>query len=119
MEHQWADALQKGDTATLDSILDDSYVDTDEAGQHSNKQEVIAALKSGDLRIVSITLSGMDEHDHGTSAVVTGRAVQEGSFKGQPLSDVVSFSDTFVLRHGTWKAVASHRSAARDTANPR
>jgi Domain of unknown function (DUF4440)/Outer membrane protein beta-barrel domain len=119
LEHQWADALKKGDTATLDSILDDSYVDTDEAGQHSNKQEVIAALKSGDLRIVSITLSGMDEHDHGTSAVVTGRAVQEGSFKGQPLSDVISFSDTFVMRHGTWKAVASHRSAARDAANPR
>jgi hypothetical protein len=118
VEHRWVDAMQKGDTATLDSILDDSYVDTDEMGQHSNKQDVLAAMRSGDLKINSITISSMQVYDHGTSAIVTGRAIQDGTFKGQPLSDAVSFSDTFVKRNGTWKAVASHRSTLRDTTRP-
>jgi hypothetical protein len=118
LEHRWADALQKGDTATLDSILDDTYVDTDEMGHHSNKQELLAALRSGDLKINSIRLSGMQVHDYGTSAIVTGRAIQDGSFKGQALTDAIVFSDTFVMRNGTWKAVASHRSVSHDTPNP-
>jgi hypothetical protein len=118
LEHRWADALQKGDTATLDSILDDTYVDTDEMGHHSNKQDILTSLRSGDLKINSIRLSGMQVHDYGTSAIVTGRAIQDGSFKGQPLTDAIAFSDTFVMRNGTWKAVASHRSASHDTPNP-
>jgi hypothetical protein len=118
LEHRWADALQKGDTATLDSILDDTYVDTDEMGHHSNKQDILTSLRSGDLKINSIRLSGMEVHDYGTSAIVTGRAIQDGSFKGQPLTDAIVFSDTFVMRNGTWKAVASHRSTSHDTPNP-
>ena len=87
-------------------------------GHHSNKQELIAALRSGDLKINSLKLSGMQVRDYGTSAIVTGRAIQEGSFKGQPLTDVIVFSDTFVMQNGTWKAVASHRSVSHDTPNP-
>jgi Domain of unknown function (DUF4440)/Outer membrane protein beta-barrel domain len=118
LEHQWITALQNGDTATLESILDDAYVDTDEMGQHSNKQEILAALKSGDLKIKSIWLSDMQAHDYGSSAIVTGRAIQEGSFKDRPLSGAITFSDTFVKRAGTWKAVASHRSTSSDTPKP-
>jgi len=117
-EQRWADALQKADIATLELILDDTYVDTDEMGHHSNKQELIATLRSGDLKINSIRLFGMQVHDYGTSAIVTGRAIQEGSYKGQPPTDVIVFSDTFVMQNGTWKAVASHRSASRDTPRP-
>ena len=32
VQHQWVEALVKADTATLDAILVDSYVDTDEGG---------------------------------------------------------------------------------------
>jgi hypothetical protein len=117
-EQRRADALQKADIATLESILDDTYVDTDEMGRHSDKQELIATLRSGDLKLNSIRLFGMQVHDYGTSATVTGRAIQEGSYKGQPLTDVIVFSDTFVMQNGTWKAVASHRSVSRDTPRP-
>jgi hypothetical protein len=30
LQHRWVEALVKADTATLDDILVDSYVDTDE-----------------------------------------------------------------------------------------
>jgi ketosteroid isomerase-like protein len=114
LEQRWVDALQKADTATLDSILDDTYVDTDEMGHRSDKQELIAVLKSGELKMNSIKLSDMQVHEYGTAAVVTGRAVQGGNFKGQALTDAIVFTDTFVRKKGKWRAVASHRSTSHD-----
>lgn len=110
LEEKWVAALTKSDTATLDSILSDSYVDTDEHGQRTDKQGVLSVLKSGDLKFESIKLSDMQVHRYGDAAVVTGAAVQAGNFKGQPLMPKIVFTDTFVRQNGKWRAVASHRS---------
>lgn len=58
LENKWVAALMKSD-ATLDSILSDTYVDTDEHGQRTDKQGVLSVLKSGDLKFESIKLSDM------------------------------------------------------------
>ena len=117
LEYRWASALEKGDTATLESILDDTYVDTDEIGRRTDKQGLLAAIRMGDLKMNSIRLSGVQVYQSGTTAVVTGRAVQDGSYKGQPLTEPVAFTDTFVMHQGAWKAVSSHRSISRDIPN--
>jgi opacity protein-like surface antigen len=117
LEYRWANALEKGDTATLESILDDTYVDTDEMGRRTDKQGLLAAIRMGDLKMNSIRLSGVQVYQSGTTAVATGRAVQDGSYKGQPLTESVVFTDTFVMHQGAWKAAASHRSISRDTPN--
>jgi len=44
------------------------------------------------------------------AAVVTGAAVQAGTFKGQPLMPKIVFTDTYIRQNGKWRAVASHRS---------
>jgi ketosteroid isomerase-like protein len=112
LENKWVAALEKSDTAALDSIFADSYVDTDEQSHRSDKQGVLAVLKSGELKIESIKLSDMQVHAYGDAAVVTGSAAQAGNFKGQPLTAKIIFTDTFVKQNGKWRAVASHRSAA-------
>ncbi len=114
LEQRWVEALEKGDTTALDSILDDTYVDTDEMGHRSDKKELIAVLKSGDLKMSSIKLSGMQVHEYGTAAVVTGRAMQSGNFKGRVLTNAIVFTDTFVRQKSKWRAVASHRSTSPD-----
>jgi ketosteroid isomerase-like protein len=111
LENEWVDALMKSDLVTLDSIFADSYVDTDEHSNRSDKQGVLSVLKSGDLKIDSIKLSDMHVHDYGDAAVVTGSASQSGNFKGQPFAARIIFTDTFIRQNGKWKAVASHRSA--------
>jgi hypothetical protein len=110
LEHRWADALEKSDSATLETVLDDTYTETDEMGRRTDKQGLLATLRSGDLKINSIKLSGMQVHESGTTAVVTGRAEQDGTYKGQPLTGSVVFIDTFVMQQGAWRAVGSHRS---------
>ena len=114
LEDRWANALQKSDTATLESILDDTYVDTDEMGRRTDKRGLIAAIRSGDLKMNSIKLSELQSYESGTTAVVTGRALQDGDYMGQPLSQSVVFTDTFVMRQGSWRAVVSHRSTSHD-----
>jgi ketosteroid isomerase-like protein len=112
LEKKWVAALEKADAAALDSIFADTYVDTDEQSHRSDKQAVLAVVKSGDLKIESIKLSDMQVYIYGDAAVVTGSAAQAGNFKGQPLTAKIIFTDTFIRQNGKWKAVASHRSIA-------
>lgn len=117
LETKWVVALTKSDVATLDSIFADTYVDTDERNRRTDKQGVLSALRSGDLKIQSITLSNMRVYDYGDAAVVTGNSVQVGNFKRQPLAKAIIFTDTFIRRNGQWQTVASHRSLANGSAN--
>jgi ketosteroid isomerase-like protein len=112
LENKWVDALMKSDTAALDSIFADTYVDTDEHSQRSDKQGLLSVLKLGDLKMESIKLSDMQVHDYGDAAVVIGSASQVGNFKGQSLAPKIIFTDTFIKQNGKWRAVASHRSLA-------
>jgi hypothetical protein len=59
LEEKWVTGLVKSDTTTLNSILSDTYVDTDEHGQRNDKQGLLSVLKSGDLKLESIKLSNM------------------------------------------------------------
>jgi len=112
LENRWVAALVKGDTATLDAILVDSYVDTDEEAHRTDKRGVLAAFESKDLKMTSIKLSDMRVYEYGGFAVVTGTAEQAGTFQGHPLVSKIVFTDSFILQNGKWRVVASQRTAA-------
>jgi len=112
LENTWVDAVVRADTAKLNAILVDTYVDTEEGGHRSGKQETLAVLRSGDLKFKSIKLLDMKVYIYGDAAIVAGKAVQDGSFKGDPLKTDIVFTDTFVRQNGAWRAAASQRTAA-------
>jgi hypothetical protein len=110
VQRRWVEALVKADTAALDVILVDSYVDTDESGCRFNKPGIIAALKSGDLKLASINLLETQVHWYGNSAVLTGASAQTGAFRGQPIAPTILFTAILALQNGNWRAVAAHRT---------
>jgi enterochelin esterase-like enzyme len=112
-EQRWADALVKNDAAALTSIMNAKYVDTDEDGNRSDRAAVLDVLKSGDLKLTSLTLSDMKVQMFGTYGVVTGAAAQSGTFKGQPVAPKLVFTDTFVIQDGRWTAVSSQRTRVK------
>jgi hypothetical protein len=112
LEKRWVAAIVSADLVTLDRVFADTYVDTDEAGDRADKAGVIAALKSGELKMTSIQLSDMQVRLYRRFAVVTGASAQSGAFEGHPVAPKILFTDSFVQRHGTWRAVASQRTAA-------
>jgi hypothetical protein len=56
VENVWVEALIQADTAKLEAILVETYVDTDESGHQSDKAGTLAVLKSGDLKFKTIKL---------------------------------------------------------------
>jgi uncharacterized protein DUF4440 len=112
VQRRWVEALLKADTAILDTILEDTYVDTDESGYRCGKAGILAALKAGDLKLESITLLETDVHTYGDAAVLTGASAQTGAFRGHPIAPKILFTATLILQDGKWRAVAAHRTAA-------
>ncbi len=110
LQHRWVVALVKADIAALDTILVDSYADTDESGSRLDKAGVLTALKSGDLKLASITLLETHVHRYGDAAVLTGASAQAGAFRGQPVAPKILFTATLVLQNGHWRAAAAHRT---------
>jgi hypothetical protein len=111
LQHRWVEALINADTASLDAILEDTYVDTDESGFRSDKSGILSAFQSGDLRLDSIMLLETDVHTYGDAAILTGASAQSGTFRGQAIAPQILFTATLVLQNGKWKAVAAHRTA--------
>lgn len=72
LQRRWVEALLKADIAALDVILVDAYVDTDESGYRFGKLGILAALKSGDLKLEAITLLETRVHTYGDAAVLVG-----------------------------------------------
>jgi hypothetical protein len=114
VQRKWTAALVQNNAKLLDEVLEDNYIETDEEGNQMDKKGILEALKSGDLKMTSIQLSGMRIHAYVVAAVVTGHALQTGTYKGRKVPQVVVFTDTFLLMNGSWKVVASHRSGPHD-----
>jgi hypothetical protein len=110
-ENRWIRAFPKGDARALDAILAPTYSDTDEEGNRTTKQDILGALKSGDVKFDSISFEQLHVQPYGNAAVATGVALQKGAYKGQPFAPKVAFTDTFVRENGVWRAVASQRTA--------
>jgi hypothetical protein len=67
LQHRWVVTLVKADT--LDTILVDSYADTDESGRRFDKAGVPCSAQSGDLKLASITLLETHVHRYGDAAI--------------------------------------------------
>ena len=111
LQHRWVEALLKADIEALDAILEETYVDTDESGSRLDKHAILGALKSGDLKLDSITLLETEVYRYGNAAVLIGASAQSGSFQGKPIAPKILFTATLILRNRKWTAVAAHRTA--------
>jgi hypothetical protein len=107
MERDYAVAIVKKDTATLDKIFADDYVNIGADGMSETKAEGMAAVKSGSLATQSIELGPMKVRVFGNSAVVTGSDTEKSSYEGKDTSGKYAWTDVWVMRKGQWQAVAS------------
>lgn len=108
LEHRWVSALQNHDTAFLDALLDDSFVDSTFRGAIRRKHDVLAGPRAAPA-YRSIRLDDLVVRRYGAdTAIVTGVNVLRGTAGGDTVR--VRFTDVFVRRHGSWRAVSAQET---------
>lgn len=107
IEQRLVNAWLSHDWETVDSILDDGWMVTDPAGRVLTKAQVMAEAKSGERKLDSGVIDDVNVRTFGDCAVVTGRTTASGTHQGKQVAVRLRFTDVFIKRDGTWRAVAS------------
>jgi uncharacterized protein (TIGR02246 family) len=101
-------ALMAADVAELSRIFADDYVQYDESGDSSTKQDVINNLKTGTIRYLSMTSTGRrirllsDE-----LAIVHGSEEDDVEQGGRRFPVRYIYMDVVLKRNGRWQIVGS------------
>lgn len=106
-EKEWAQAIVKGDEATVARLEADDITTVQDDGSVTTKKDDLANLKSGDTKYTAIDESDFQVRVYGNAAVVTGRYTAKGTTKGKEFENAGRFTDTWVKRNARWEAVAS------------
>ena len=110
IEKELLAAILKGDSSAFERQLADGYVSTGPDGTVEDKAQMIADIKSGDLKLQSATLDEAKVRVHGDTAIVTYASADKGTYKGKDISGKTRWTDVFIKRNGRWQVVATHGS---------
>jgi len=110
IEEKWEVASVKADVATLGAILADTFVSTSADGHVQTKAEMLAALKSGEVKFEKSDVDDLKVTVYGNAAIIMGRWTGKVVEKGEASESTERFTDTFIKQNGQWKCVASHSS---------
>src|SRR6266851_4448093 len=109
MEDRWEMAISKHDTATVEQLIADDYVMTNEKGKVLNRAAALKERKKDTDTYEKATNSKIAVHMiNRDAAVVTGMSQETGKDKsGKPFDRTYRWTDTFVVRNGKWQCVAT------------
>lgn len=113
IEEKWDAANLKGDAAALGAIFADTFISTSSEGKVRTKAEILAQLKSGEMKYQTSKMDDMKVFLYGEAAVVNGRWKGKFVEKGKTVDATERFTDTYVRQSGQWRCVSSHGSTIK------
>lgn len=109
LEHQWLNAAQSHDRATLDRILADDFVDVSSNGAFRSKADALAGGNAPPG--ATQTLHELRVRVYGDCAIANGVNVVHSDIQGWTVE--VPFTDVFARRAGRWQAVSAQETPRR------
>jgi len=106
-------AFIDGGIETLDRILSSGLVYTHASGWRQNKAELLASIRSGELKYRAFTMRSVSMQVHGSTVIATGEASAQVRSKGQELNVSLLFLEVYVRQDGRWQLVAWQSTANR------
>jgi ketosteroid isomerase-like protein len=97
----------KNDAAALGRMLAEDWLVIGEDGDITDRESFLKEIRSGVLVFEKMDLDDMKVRLYGDSAVVTGRAVVKGKYKGEAFSTQSRWTDVFVKQQGRWLCVSA------------
>ena len=113
LEKDWLEAEKAGDTDKLNQILGDDWVAIGPDGKTETKQEFLANLKSGQMKMESFEMGPMQVKMVGGAAVVQGSDTEKSTSNGKDSSGKYVWMDVFAKRDGKWMAVRSQTALVK------
>ena len=110
VEAQLRDAMLAGDVKTLDALLADDLVFTNQTGHRLTKSDDLAAHASGRLKLAKIDISDQRVRLSGVFAIVALVASVGGLFDGQSFSASFAYTRVWERVDGVWRVAAAHCS---------
>lgn len=106
--HDWAMCTIQGDSPNLEKFMADNFRGNAE-GISFDKKMLLAALKSGQMKVTDWTMEEVRVSIKGNSASATGRSsLTRATYMGKDFSGNWVWTDRFVKqRDGSWRAVSS------------
>ena len=108
LEHQWADAVMRGDVETINRIQADDFEFTDPTGQIWTKARAKEFIKAGRLQINLYSMNDFKIRVYGNTAIVNFCVIWNGKSNGIDISGPQRMTDVFVLKNNNWQCVSSH-----------
>lgn len=103
---EYDDALVAGDIKALELIFADEFVYTSTSGEVVNRAQQLEVIKSGGLKIASGISEDVEVRLYGDIAIVTGRFVARGEFKGKGFDSIERYTSVWLKRDRRWQLVA-------------
>lgn len=116
IDDKFGKATLAADVNTLEEILDESFVWTQDAGERVTGQQFVENLRTGRLKFSQVENRNVTASAYGDTAIVRGTTVRRRSAvpSSPGASDAAPYTAfytlTFVHKGGSWKAVAMHTS---------
>ena len=115
LEDTWRNAILKGNTAAMDSLLADDYMAISASGTLQSKEETLANLRSGRVHFTTLDISDRKVRFYGTTALVTSVASVAGSTPDGEIAGNFRYTRVYVRNpQGVWKVVSFEASRMRE-----
>lgn len=116
LEDQWRDAILKGNTAAMDTLLADDYVAITANGMLQSKAQTLTSLRAGMVHFTALDLIDRKVRFYGATALVTSLAQVSGKNGESDISGNYRYTRVYVRdEQGKWKIVSFEVSRIRDT----
>jgi ketosteroid isomerase-like protein len=114
-EDAWRDAVLKGNAAAMDSLLATDYMEITPNGTLQSREQELADLRSGAIRITSLEIYDRKIRFYRKTALVTCRTEVSGTSTGGNLSGSYRHTRVYVQdAQDKWKIVSFEASRIRE-----
>lgn len=119
VEREWIAAEIKRDPAKLRQILDDGFVFTFGSGETIDKEAFIKNVVGDETDVIlSQDITDKTVRVDRDTAVVVETDTVHGTDKGEPYTQVLRITTTYIKREGHWLALAEHIVVRKPPADP-
>jgi hypothetical protein len=109
VERGWVAAYMQGTAELFDRVWPKGFLFTFPFGKFNTKEQELADIKSGALTFESFSSQGMTVKLYGKTAVMAGRFMMKGQYKGRDISGEYSYTNLLEKEQKqVWQIVASH-----------